>query len=210
MKNIVMLTLTAILLTGCAATNFENKIGVDNNIFYSSKLPNISVKVQDYIKYRGTKKKYKPQRGTSGRSVNVESKKFYFSNSKKTTRLNITVERINKHNWRMSMPDYSRHQNLYFQGKERLSGKDFRTAIFTVQNDEICSIVKVYGTVLGDSIRFQLFYVEDISNNWLSQNTLLTDKQESFLKKFGKRAKGSFTVGEYDDSMAGPLVQRPQ
>ncbi len=204
MKNIVMLTLATILLTGCAATNFENKIGVDNNTFYSSKLPNISVNVQDSLKYRGAKKKYEPKSGTSGRSINVEAKKYYFSNSKKTTRLNITVERINQHNWRMSMPDYSRHQNLYFQGKETLSEKEYRTAIFAVQNEENCSIVKVYGTILGDSIRFQIFYVEDINNSWLSKNTLLTDKQENFLKKFGKRANKSFTIGEYDDSMVAP------
>ncbi len=57
---------------------------------------------------------------------------------------------------------------------------------------------------MGDSIVFDIFYVEGVRNSWPAKSALLIHKQENFLKNFEKRANDSFTVGAYDDSMVPP------
>ncbi len=59
---------------------------------------------------------------------------------------------------------------------------------------------------MGDSLDFDIFYVEGVRKSWPAKSALLIHKQENFLKNFAKRVDGSCTVGAYDDSMVPPFT----
>lgn len=188
-----------ILLTGCAGVSFETKRFVENNAFHSSQFPSLTVYVTEKLKYVSDKSGgYEGANQLGNRNTSIESTTYHFQepyHSKK--RLNILIETLNDPRWYMELPDYSEEEYLITTGKEVLGGVAFHTGIFVVPKENHNLLIKVYGKTSGDRVRFQIFYIEQVKDEWLKQPVMYTSKQREALIAFKRRAQESFAIGEY-------------
>jgi len=207
-KTILLSIACGILLSGCAGISFETKRFVKNNTFYSSQFPKLTITVNDNLEY-ASKKSSRDDGENTGKTkyTSIETAWYYFQNRAMKRELNISLESLHEQNWYMVAPDYSKEKYPITSGKETLNGVGFYTGIFVVPKDNYSMLIKAYGKSSGDRVRFQIFYIEYVGNEWLTEPVFYSSQQRDYLSAFKRRAGESFTVSDYVEQVVPAISQ---
>lgn len=173
---------------------------VENNTLYSTKLPSVEITVSEQLPYKGDQKTDQIAESIRGNNRTGQDIEFYhFVNNNRDKRLNIKIATLTAHKgWYMIPPDYSKRDKVFDSGNEKINGFDFVTGIFATEKNGKIALVKAFGKVVGETTRYQLFYIERVDRSWLNKYPdLLSVEERDTIAEFNNRANGNFTIGSY-------------
>jgi hypothetical protein len=222
---ILLFVLFSFLFIGCAGQKVKRV--VQDNIFYSSNEPEISIKVDPNFKYLGKteESKYGEFENLQGNPGPQHKRAFYIfgeigDNNTLKKAIGIDINSIDKGYF---LPDL--FDNVKYKldsGTVKIGGEIYEYFItprpslpkivrkamkdkgYVLSN---CYMYKVIGTIFGPEEQdlLKIYYAEDVYHiNGLNyrckdwrNKELLEDDQKTLLKKFDKRANGAFRIMEY-------------
>lgn len=197
----ILIIFVALLLSGCAGMSIgPPERWVENNTMYSTKLPSIEVKVMPSLIFKISEKTDGITESTRGNAhTGKDIDWFYFVNDSKKIRLNIKIETLTAHTrWYMEKPDYSQDSKSLLSNHETIGGIDFATGLLRDKYHGAPVMIKAFGAVVGETTRYQLFYMEKVNDEWLQKYVaLLSTDDHNFISEFNKRANESFSIISY-------------
>ncbi len=200
-KNFFLLLL--LLMSGCAGLNLgQPERWVEKNILFSTKLPSLEVTVAPSLSFKkeeNTGGITDSSKSTTGKVTGINIEWFYFVDTSNTKKLNFKFETLTTNtNWYMILPDYSQDPKTLISDSESFAGISFVTGISSDKYSGTPVLVKSFGAVVGETTRYQLFYMEKVSDDWLKKNkNILSASDRDFLVAFNKRANESFSITPY-------------
>jgi len=200
MKKIIVL-IFIFSLSGCAGMLDPPLRWIDNdtNTFHSTKSPGISIKVDKSMIYYPTKSKSGMATTLDqGFTAGMTTEWFKFRDKSKQKGLNIQINTLGyTDRMYMLLPDYSKWKGVLFSSTEKVNNEMFATGILGVY-DKYTLLLKAYGRVIGDTIRYQIFYLEKVDSDWSKKNPdYLSREEQDFLSGFNERANASFSIKTY-------------
>lgn len=165
--------------------------------FYSTKMPSVKLIIND------TRLKLASQE--SGRGVIASDsgrlksgkEREWFKYRGSDVALNISIETVDRGRIYLSKPDYSQKSwGVNFHSSSRsFNGKKYATAILCSKKNGKTAMCKAYGTTFGDDVRFQIFYIEVVSDTWLNKRSdFLSQRERDFISNFNARADSAFSI----------------
>lgn len=200
MSKLIVLSIVA-LLSGCAGMDFNSpERWVENNTMYSTKLPSIEVNVVPSLSFKkavSTDSIAESSRGIMHTGKDTDW--FYFVDNSQKKMLNIKIESLTAHSrWYVQTPDYSQDSSALLSNNETIGGIKFATGVLRDKYQGVPVLIKAFGAVVGDTTRYQLFYMEQVSGDWLEKYTALLSKDDrDYIDTFNKRANESFSISSY-------------
>lgn len=196
-----LLIFVTLLLSGCAGIDMGSpERWVESNTMYSTKLPSIEVKVRPSLIFKKSEKTdgiTESTRGVAHTGKDIDW--FYFVNDSNKIRLNIKIETLTAHTrWYMEKPDYGQDSKSLLSSHETIGGINFATGLLRDKYHGTPVMIKAFGAVVGETTRYQLFYMEKVSDEWLQKySALLSADDRNFMSEFNKRANESFSIIAY-------------
>ena len=198
------------LLNGCASMNLNppNR-WVDNNTFYSDKLPRLEIKVDESLPFLKKEGADKLATSTSG-SMHAAKKTFQYYFKGDAKRLKIRISSLPEStNMYMIPPDYSKYKGNITSGYKELNGMRFATGVMADQVKGEPFLYKAYGKVVGGTTRYHIYYAENLASEWENYDpNLFSRADQDFLSAFNKRADKSFTISDYSPQKQSSTQQK--
>lgn len=205
-----LLVLLALMLPGCAAMSLDppNR-WVNNNTLYSDKLPRLEIVVNKSLPFKNLKESDKlitSERGSS-HTGKMTSEYFFKGND---ARLKIKITSLPQGaNWYMIPSDYSKYKDNITSGSKKIHGMQFATGIMAVSRKGQPGIVKIYGRVVGETTRYQIYYSERLTEEWENYDpSLFTESDRGILSAFNERADKSFIIRDYSPQKQRSISQK--
>ncbi len=199
----LLLLFVMFAISGCAGINFDKpERWVEEDTFYSTKLPSIQVEVKRDIRFQRKNEGSKfIASDRTGLNSNLETTNYYFSNEDVAlfAGLTIKIETLNdQYRVYMAIPNYANRRYAISSTEETLAGMRFQTGIYVIDKKTYALLIKGYGRVFGDTTRFQIYYFERVGRDWLEKDPKwLTEEESDLLINFKRRAKTSFSINKY-------------
>ena len=186
---------------GCGGINFNQpERWVENNTLYSTKLPGIEIKVTPALLYKKGEKTDAIVKSTdsNNRNTGVDVDWYYFV-STGNERLNIKIQTLTAYRgWYVTPPDYGKEDKYFVSTTEHIGGISFLTGIGREKYNGTPVLIKSFGAVVGETTRYELFYIEKVSADWLDKySALFSTADRDVIAAFNKRANESFSVAPY-------------
>lgn len=185
------------VLTGCAAFDSPTR-WVDNNTFYSNKMPSIEVKVNQSLHYKQSVSKEIIAESEKGSHTGLAQEWFHFLDREK--RLAINIETLaNQERIYLSHIDWSNYPETLIASTQMIGGIEFATGIGCYQaSDNLPYMIKFYSTNIDDTTRYKIMYRERVHLSWLfKKENPLSSEDRVFLDNFNRRADESFSIAPY-------------
>ena len=223
MKFILILPLFFSLI--CVQSCVESQREVQNNLFYSSSNPKLSIRLNPNFKYLGKFVSKKERLTTSGTSVRVDREVYVFGCIDKNNIINkvVLIDIYNIPQHVVFLPDniFSNEKDILVSGNKKIYNADYKYAV-TLGNEskikELQTVIKnakhlaspcymrvAFANVLSSSTLFCIQYLEDIfynektktykCNEW-EISSILDNEQRIFLKDFIINSEKAFQVSE--------------
>lgn len=194
-------------LSGCAGAFAPPKRWVKDNIFHSTKTPRISIKVDKSMIYHPTEIENSLTTSAEyGFHAGMATEWFKFRDKSGQKALNIKIETLGYTNRiYMARPDYSEWKDVVISDTEKINNEIFATGILAVY-DKYTLLLKAYGRNIGDTIRYQIYYLEKVNSDWSKKNPkYLSKEDQNFLAEFNERASASFSIESYREQLSSEL-----
>jgi hypothetical protein len=202
MRNILLLIISFTFLLGCAGT----KRGVQNNMFYSSSKPKMSIKIDQDFKYAESKSNMEvgtnPMAGNSTSNIKVVHYPFYNHGNERS--IEIVIQEITTPNW-FFLPGHFRDvENKIESGDLVINGKKFEYCT-TAQDIGLsaCMLSRVYGRTVSanNNCRIIIFYNQtirdySICNDWKDNH--LTETEKELLENFIADSEKDLKIIDYE------------
>jgi len=198
LKVINLISLMSILLSLCGCEGLPDHKWLENNTFYSSKLPSMEIQVSQHLQ-EGTENSMNTTAESSNNSstTGLLTNTYVFWDKEGKQQLVIHIENINQASWYMNDFDFSSNPSFLTVSEEKMGGWRFDTGIYVKSMPQQTFLVKIYGRIFGNQTRFALLYLEGVNNSWNKTGLVLNSEQRAFLEEFEKRAGESFTIRPY-------------
>jgi hypothetical protein len=197
----LLILMVLLCLSGCSAMNFNSaERWVTGTTVYSTKLPSLEISVDPSFYYVDAPEDNKVISSNNGRyrtGQNIEW--FYFKDRLKQKSLNVKISNLDS-NGRIYfiLPDYSESETLYLSSSQDVGGMTLKTNILSIDYHGTPCLLKAYGKLLGDTTKFQIFYLEKVSKSWLNKSSYFLSQQDhDKLNEFNNRADNAFSLTSY-------------
>ena len=210
MKKLIVL-IFIFSLSGCAGMFAPPDRWVNDNTFHSTKSPRISIEVDEsMIYYPSTIEKGLTTDVNDQFIAGENTEWFKFRDENRQKALNIKIETLDYTNRiHMGRPDYSKWKGVLFSHSEKINNEMYAIGILGVY-DQKRTLLKAYGRVVGDAIRYQIFYLEAVDSDWSKKNpNYLSGEEQSFLAEFNERADASFSIKPYNENETSVSENHP-
>ena len=198
MKTLIGLFIVA-LLSGCAALKPPNR-WIEDNTIVSTKSPSIEIKVTPSLHYDKDKISDRVTKSDDAKyTAGMATDQFYFVDKDQKRRINVKIENL-AYTKKMYfvLPDYAANPSSLYSKDETIGGIRFKTAILRNKYEKSPVMCKVFGALVGEDARYQIYYMENVTQDWLDKYlSQLTRDDQDFITAFHKRANESFSIASY-------------
>ncbi|MFC1877884.1 hypothetical protein ACFL2E_11550 [Thermodesulfobacteriota bacterium] len=200
--NKVIIAISAIaILCSCAG----RERGVQDNMFYSSSIPKLNIKINPDFKYAESQSS--SDRGTNpmagDKMANVDVERYSFYNGDTNRSVEIIIQEITTNRW-FWMPDHFRNtKNKIESGDTIVNGKNYKYCI-AVQEISLgsCILSKMLGrnVTANSNCRILIMYNQNIRDysicdGWMDSQ--LTESEKAYLNNFLADSENDFDILAY-------------
>ena len=199
-RRLALIALLFFVLTICACSGTEVKRSVmDDNIFFSSSKPKISIKIDPSFKMAKEDEKstlgFDTRGGEKASNVKIEQYIFSGKGSNKAKAVMIEFQELTSPKWKFN-PTLFKAPNVYDSGSLKIHGKSYQYMVFAFfHKSGAYNIVRGYGRRVGseDNAMIRIYYLERVAGDW-SNLKMLNPQQQRYLNDFIEASKKDIEI----------------
>lgn len=179
----ILFALFILISFGCAGGKVERTVQ-EGNVFYSSRSPKITIKINPDFKLTDETDKHGSTRFVPGlglKTSNMRTSNYFFIDqvSGKHRAVQIVIRELNSPNWSFKSKIFS-VKNKISEGEIKIHGKKYQCCTYVSQRPYDFVLVQGIGKLVGANANAMIviYYLENVTGNWSDINTLTSSQQE--------------------------------
>jgi len=198
----LIVTFCSIIFIGCSG--LQVKRGVEENIFYSSSKPKISIIIDDAYSYIESESNLQlAWNDNISRVTDAKTVTYTFINNATKKRISVTIDTLISPRWTWKIFDFNEIPNIITCGTEVINKKKYQYGVYLNTDQNSCYLIKECHRLVGpnNEVYFSMLYAENLGHRtmiylWKIKD-LFTSEQKEHLRNFLEDFKKDIKVTDY-------------
>ena len=186
-----LLVISVMTIVNCGTVEFKRTVQ-DENIFYSSQLPEISIKINPDFKYAKDFHRTEVQPTTH---YKIDRYLFVHENASAPSTIQIEFQKLTRDIYEFNKTVFANMPNAYETGSLKIRDIGYQYCVYVTKWDSDWAINYAIGRRVGlrNQARFFVICSEKVFDDWSDINDI-TKEQKDRLRGFIEKSKNDFTI----------------